>query len=116
MPAPIIHLELHTGALEQARDLYAGLCGWDAEDVSAAGRTYTALDTGGGVAGGIVECATPRSLWLPYVEVPDVRAAVGQARTLGAAVALHVREGPLGWRAVVATRAGAELAFWQSKR
>ena len=25
---PVVHLELHTGDLPQARDLYAELCGW----------------------------------------------------------------------------------------
>jgi predicted enzyme related to lactoylglutathione lyase len=71
---------------------------------------------GGGPGGGIVECATRRPLWLPYVAVPEVAAATERARALGAAVLLEPREGPTGWRSVIATPAGAELAFWQSKR
>jgi predicted enzyme related to lactoylglutathione lyase len=35
---------------------------------------------------------------------------------LGARVLLEPREGPAGWRSVIATPAGAELAFWQAKR
>ena len=30
------------------------------------------LNSGASVGGGVVECATTQSLWLPYVEVPDV--------------------------------------------
>ena len=32
------------------------------------------------------------------------------------AVLLEAREGPAGWRSVVATPAGGEIAFWQRKR
>jgi hypothetical protein len=31
-------------------------------------------------------------------------------------VKLEPREGPAGWRSVIATPAGAEIAFWQQKR
>jgi predicted enzyme related to lactoylglutathione lyase len=29
--SPVVHLELHTGDLPQARALYAQLCGWHPE-------------------------------------------------------------------------------------
>jgi predicted enzyme related to lactoylglutathione lyase len=48
--------------------------------------------------------------------VPEIGAATERARTLGAAVLLEAREGPAGWRSVVATPAGGEIAFWQAKR
>jgi predicted enzyme related to lactoylglutathione lyase len=38
------------------------------------------------------------------------------ARALGAAVLLEPREGPSGWRSVIATPAAGELALWQHKR
>ena len=78
--------------------------------------SYLALELGGGLGGGIVECATERPLWLPYVEVDEIAAATERARALGAAVLLEPREGPAGWRSVVATPAGGEIAFWQQKR
>jgi hypothetical protein len=114
--APVVHLELHTGDLAGAEALYAQLCGWRAERIEAGPGSYLALEMGGGPGGGIVECATRRPLWLPYVAVPEVAAATERARALGAAVLLEPREGPTGWRSVIATPAGAELAFWQSKR
>lgn len=115
---PVVHLELHTGDLPGARALYGGLCGWPTERIQAgAGAgSYLALDLGNGLGGGIVECASPRPLWLPYVEVADVGAATERARLLGASVLLQPREGPVGWRSVVATPVGGEIAFWQAKR
>jgi predicted enzyme related to lactoylglutathione lyase len=113
---PIVHLELHTTDLSQARALYERLCGWRAERIETGSGSYEALELGGGLGGGIVECGTLRSLWLPYVEVGAIGAATERARSLGASVLLEPREGPQGWRSVVASPAGAELAFWQPKR
>jgi predicted enzyme related to lactoylglutathione lyase len=113
---PVVHLELHTGDLPRARAYYAQLCGWLPETIAAGSDSYLALEWGGGYGGGIVECETPRPLWLPYVEVAEVGAATERARGLGAAVLLEPREGPAGWRSVVAAPAGGEIAFWQPKR
>jgi uncharacterized protein len=116
MTRPVVHLELHTGDLAAARAFYAGVCDWRHERIDVPSGSYLALEMGGGLGGGIVECAARRPLWLPYVEVPDVRQATDRARELGAAVVLEPREGPAGWRGVVAAPAAGELAFWQPKR
>jgi|SRR4051794_5072435 predicted enzyme related to lactoylglutathione lyase len=114
---PVVHLELHTGDLPSARAFYAELCGWRPERIRADSGSYVALDEmGRGIGGGIVDCPTERPLWLPYVEVPEITAATDRARILGASVLLEPREGPAGWRSVVATQAGGEIAFWQQKR
>lgn len=112
---PVVHLELHTGDMARARDFYAQLCGWRPERIDAGGGSYLALELGRRFGGGIVECGTRRPLWLPYVEVPEIHEATERARELGATVLLEPREGPAGWRSVVAALAGAELAFWQPK-
>lgn len=112
---PVIHLELHTRDLDRAAAFYSALCGWRPEPVESAGSTYTAIEMGDGPGGGIVECAARRPIWLPYVEVPDLRTTTERARALGATVLLDPREGPAGWRSVVATRAGGEIALWQPK-
>jgi predicted enzyme related to lactoylglutathione lyase len=112
---PVVHLELHTGDLPEARALYADLCGWRAERIEAGCESYLALELGGGFGGGIVECQTERPLWLPYVEVSGICEVTDRARALGATVLLEPREGPAGWRSVVATAAGGEIAFWQAK-
>jgi predicted enzyme related to lactoylglutathione lyase len=113
---PVVHLELHTGDLPGARTFYSELCGWRPERIDSAGHSYQALEMGqGDLGGGIVECPTGHALWLPYVEVPEISAATERARRLGAAILLGPREGPAGWRSVVASPAGAEIAFWQPK-
>ena len=63
----------------------------------------------------MVECGARHPLWLPYVEVDGVAAATERARWLGASVLLEPREGPAGWRSVVSSPAGGEIAFWQPK-
>ena len=113
---PVVHLELHTGDSQRAQAFYAQLCGWEAERVDTACGSYLALALGRGLGGGIVECPTRRPVWLPYVEVPEIGEATERARRLGASVMLEPREGPVGWRSVVATPVGAEVAFGQPKR
>jgi predicted enzyme related to lactoylglutathione lyase len=113
---PVVHLELHTGDLERARAFYAALCGWKQEQVDVRSGSYLALELGGGLGGGIVECATERPLWLPYVAVDEITSATDGARASGAAVLLEPREGPMGWRSVVASPAAGEIALWQPKR
>ncbi len=112
----VVHLELHTGDLPGACAFYARLCGWRPERIDAAHGSYWALSLGGGFGGGgVVECQTPKPLWLPYVEVADVAEVAERAHRLGASVALEPREGPLGWRSVVSAPAAGELALWQPK-
>jgi len=112
---PVVHLELRTGNLPRACAFYTRLFGWRAEKVAIGRGSYLALELGNGIEGGIVERDDGASLWLPYVEVSDIVEATEQARVLGASVLLEPREGPVGWRSVVAAPAGAEIALWQPK-
>ena len=114
-PSPVVHLELHTANLARACDRYSRLCGWRIEQVRAGERSYHVLDWGGGLEGGVVECGTPRALWLPYVRVSRIHEATERAARLGATVLLGPREGPAGWRSVVAVPDGAEIGLWQPK-
>lgn len=114
-PAPVVHLELHTGDLLGARALCATLCGWPSEQIETACASYLALDLGGELSGGIVECGTGRAIWLPYVEVTRIDEATELAGQLGASILLEPREGPSGWRSVISTREAGEIALWQQK-
>lgn len=114
-PKPVVHLELHTGDLPRARALCASLCGWATEQIVTESSSYLALELGSDLGGGIVECATRRAMWLPYVEVSRIDAATDLARRLGASVLLEPREGPAGWRSVISTREAGEIALWQPK-
>ena len=111
----VVHLELHTRDLRGAVDFYAHLLGWRPERIQAGEGSYLALGMGDRVGGGVVECAAGQPLWLPYVEVRDVSATTDRAQGLGGEVLLGPREGPEGWRSVVSTPDGGEVAFWQPK-
>jgi predicted enzyme related to lactoylglutathione lyase len=114
--APVVHLELHTGNKARACAFYSDLLGWRPDRIEHGGRAYLALDLGTGLGGGVVECGTDRAVWLPYVSVPRIAIATKHAERLGASVLLGPREGPAGWRSVVAAPDIGEIAFWQSKR
>ena len=113
---PVVHLELHTAAARRATEFYSRLLRWRAERIDVACGSYLALELGGGLDGGIVECGTQRALWLPYVAVERIDEITERAGRLGASVLLEPREGPAGWRSVVATPDSGEIAFWQPKR
>ena len=110
----VVHLELHTSDLARACAFYYGVCGWRPHKVDAGNGSYLALEMGD-FGGGVVVCDTTRPLWLPYVEVAEIRDATGRAKELGAAVLLQPREGPAGWRSVIATPTAGEVALWQAK-
>jgi predicted enzyme related to lactoylglutathione lyase len=107
----IVHLELHTPDLTGASAYYRQLLGWAPETVLTRCRPYVSLDAG--LSAGIVTCGTQVPVWIPYVEVDDVDAATDHAVSLGATTVLAPREGPHGWRSVVRSAGGGDLAFWQ---
>lgn len=111
----VVALELHTTDLPAASAFYERLLGWRSERIETRAGSYLALGLGADVDGGIVECGTARPLWLPYAEVDRIGEATDRARRLGASVLLEPREGPAGWRSVVAVPAGGEIALWQQK-
>jgi len=112
---PIVHLELHTANLPRACAFYTQLFGWRAETLHVGAGSYLALELGDRIEGGVAECDAEPSIWLPYVEVADIAEATERARRLGSSVRLEPREGPAGWRSVIAAPACAEIALWQPK-
>jgi len=112
---PVVHLELRTGNLPRACAFYTSLFGWGVERIEVGAGSYLTFDLGDGLEGGVVERETDRPLWLPYVRVDDVDAATERACELGAGVLLEPREGPAGWRSVIAAPSGAEIGVWHPK-
>jgi predicted enzyme related to lactoylglutathione lyase len=112
----VVHMELHTGDLGQARSFYEQLLGWNPEPIRTPCGSYLALALGHGVGGGIVQCPTPHPLWLPYVSVEGIGEVTERAWELGGRVLLEPREGPAGWRSVVAAPWAGEIALWEGKR
>jgi predicted enzyme related to lactoylglutathione lyase len=115
-PQRLVHLELHTHDLDAATAFYAALLGWRTETIASPWGTYHAVRLAEGLDGGVVECGARTAGWLPYAEVGEIESATERARELGASVLLEPREGPAGWRAVLASTAGGEIALWQAKR
>lgn len=111
----VVHLELHTRDLAAASLFYGELLRWPTERIVSRWGSYHWLPLGDRLDGGIIECETRRPCWLPYVEVDDVAMMAERACELGASLPLEPREGPAGWRAVVATPAAGELALWEPK-
>lgn len=116
MPNPVVHLELRTRNVARACLFYTRLFGWRPETVHTDAGDYLTLDLAERFEGGVVEHETDRAFWLPYVEVDDIAEATGRARELGARVLLGPREGPAGWRSILAVPEGGEIALWQPKR
>lgn len=112
----LVHLELHTHDLSGASRFYREALGWPTERLDCRSGSYHAPAFGEPLDGGIVECGVRRPIWLPYVVVREIGAMTERARDLGAAVLLEPREGPAGWRSVLATREGGEIALWQPKQ
>ena len=115
-PNPVVHLELRTGNVARACAFYTRLFDWRAHTVHTGAGDYLTLELGGRIEGGVAEQETESAFWLPYVEVADVAEATERARLLGAAVLLAPREGPAGWRSILAPPAGGEIALWQPQR
>ena len=112
----LVHLELHTHDLSGASRFCRELFGWRTERLECRSGAYHGLALGGALEGGIVECGARRPIWLPYVEVEQIDATTERGRELGAVVLLEPREGPVGWRSVLAKSECGEIALWQPKR
>jgi predicted enzyme related to lactoylglutathione lyase len=111
----LVHLELHTHDRSGASRFCRELFGWRTERLECPSGSYHRLALGGPLDGGIVECGAQRPIWLPYLEVEEIDAMTERGRELGAAVLLEPREGPAGWRSVLATSECGEIALWQPK-
>ncbi|WP_406204055.1 VOC family protein [Kitasatospora sp. NBC_01560] len=88
--------ECHSIDAEAAKVFYRAVLSWQEQDVPLGEAMYTVLTPAGGgtddALGGITQlgpeqtAAGTASHWLPYIEVPDVDAAVALAGQLGATV------------------------------
>ncbi|MBP8534699.1 VOC family protein [Streptomyces sp. MK37H] len=92
-PGTLCWTELHSP--DPAKDLafYRKIFGWDTEEMSFPGGSYTVLMTSGagreGSFGGVAQLQEGHSTppqWLPYFEVTDCDAVVGRAQDLGGSV------------------------------
>ena len=119
MANPFVHIELSTGDLAKAKDFYGRLFDWELQDTPMpGGGTYTMINVGGGVGGGMMKSPSPGvpPHWLAYVGVNDVASSTRKAKELGAKVVVDKTEvGSFGWMSVITDPTGATFALWQGK-
>jgi predicted enzyme related to lactoylglutathione lyase len=113
MPNPFAHVELNTDDVGKAKKFYKSLFKWK---LAAMGPDYTMIDVGkGGTGGGRQRKAIPGSptLWLPYVQVDDVKKTIAKARKLGAGIQVDYMDiGEMGAIGVFIDPTGAPLGVW----
>lgn len=108
--------ELATSDLAGSESFYTGLFGWEAEAVPGMGH-YKMLMAGDRCVAGIMDksehCDGP-PLWISYVFVDDVHAALAKAVELGADTFKEVTEVPgKGSFALIQDPQGGKLGLWQ---
>ncbi|MBS2026407.1 MAG: VOC family protein [Deltaproteobacteria bacterium] len=118
MPNPFVHIELNTDDVAKAKQFYKAVFAWKLEDMPMGpGMTYTMLDVGKGVGGGMQAKPMPQAptQWLPYVEVADVKATLQKAAAAGAqVVAPYMEIGEMGAIGVFVDPTGAGIGVWQT--
>ncbi|MFD7502634.1 VOC family protein [Streptomyces sp. NPDC059850] len=92
-PGSLCWTELHSPDPAEARAFYRTVFGWDAEEMSFPGGSYTVLSTAGGgkdgTFGGVAQLQEGHSTppqWLPYFEVADCDRVVAKGQELGGSV------------------------------
>ncbi|MBY8883917.1 VOC family protein [Streptomyces sp. PTM05] len=120
-PGTLCWTELHSTDPARAKDFYASVFDWDAQESPMEGFTYTVVSpTGAGaeaahggimpVAENLVAAGTP-SGWRPYFEVADADAAAATTGARGGSVIMPPEEIPgVGRSAVLADPFGALFA------
>jgi predicted enzyme related to lactoylglutathione lyase len=90
--------ELMTTDADAAKAFYTKLFGWDTEDMSMPGMTYTVVKAGGKGIGGIMtipkEAQGMPPKWGPYVTVDDVDQTARTAEQLGAKLRMPPQDIP----------------------
>ena len=113
MPNPFAHIELTTDDLAAAKKFYGKIFGWKLKDMP--GMSYTMIDVGGGVGGGmqLKPMDNAPTGWMPYVQVDDVKVTVAKAAKAGATVMLPYQEiGKMGSIGVFADPHGSVIGVW----
>lgn len=116
MANPFVHIELNTTDLDKAKSFYGQLLNWELEDMPMPTGAYTMIKVGNGTGGGMMThpMGGP-SIWVPYIDVPDIEASVEKARSLGANILVGPVEIPMGWFAVALDPTGAAFGLWKNK-
>jgi uncharacterized protein len=114
MPNPFAHIELNTDNVKKSKKFYQALFAWKLNDMP--GQDYTMIDVGKGTGGGMAKhpIAGAPSMWLPYVEVDDVKKTLAKASKAGGTVSMGYTEiGTMGAIGVLLDPSGAAFGVWE---
>ena len=118
MANPFVHVELATTDVAKAKGFYGKLFDWKFDEMPMPEGTYTLINVGEGVGGGMMKHPMPGapSMWMAYTLVDDIEAATQKAKSLGAQVMRDVTPvQDMGWFSIIVDPTGAHLGLWQAK-
>jgi len=118
MGNPFVHIELNTADVAKAKAFYGQLFDWKLEDFPAGEMPYTMIRVGSGTGGGMMKNPMPGapSVWIPYIEVPDIETVTEKAKALGATIYKGVTEVMgAGWFSIAGDPTGAVFGLWKPK-
>jgi predicted enzyme related to lactoylglutathione lyase len=118
MPNPFVHIELMANDVAKAKSFYGKLLNWKLEDAPIPGMDYTMIRVGEGTGGGMMKNPMPGggSVWVPYVDVDDLRAATDKAKSLGGKVHKDSVDIDFGIFSIVEDPTGAMIGLWKQKK
>lgn len=112
--------ELATANLQEAKDFYSKVFGWEFEDKKVGEMTYTFIKKGGKEFGGIWSIPTEEQKqipphWLAYILVENIEQSLTKARENRATVIKPIQKvGDMGLFAIITDPSGAHIALWQN--
>ncbi|MFG0260195.1 MAG: VOC family protein [Phycisphaerales bacterium JB041] len=103
---------------EGVRDFYAGVVGWTAEALDMGGYSDFCMQADGQTVAGVCHArganAAMPALWMMYVIVEDLEAALARVRELRGEVVTEQRAAGGGTFAVIRDPAGAVCGLYQA--
>ncbi|MCW2926820.1 MAG: 27 kDa antigen [Thermoleophilia bacterium] len=120
LPGHFYFTDLHTTDVDAACAFYAGMFGWQFDEIPGAPNRYVPAridDRSKAAIGGLSEeraaAGTP-SHWMPYLNVENVDATITRAQELGGTVTAEaVDVFDMGRMAVLTDPTGARFGIWQ---
>jgi len=119
MGNPFAHLELAADDVAAAKKFYKSVFDWKLQDTPMGESSYTMINVGKGVGGGMTPKMMPQqpTAWLAYVEVADVKKTIAKAKSAGATVFVEYQPiGEMGAIGVFADPQGAALGVWEAAK
>jgi hypothetical protein len=103
---------------DASKKFYSQLFGWKVETMNMGpGAEYTMMKAGERPAAGLIrmpaEAGPAPTMWMSYVTVPDLPAAIAKAKALGAKICKDVTSLPMGRFAIISDPQGATFGLWE---